>query len=119
MHELSLADAIVQICSEHAGGRRVVKVELRVGQLRQIVPDALEFAFALVAEGTPIEGAELAIEEVPVRVFCRLCAADTEADAFPLACAHCGGLDVDVVMGEEFEVEALEIEDAPLAAARR
>jgi hydrogenase nickel incorporation protein HypA/HybF len=119
MHELSLADAIVQICSDHARGRRVVTVELRVGRLRQVVPHALEFAFALVAEGTPVEGAELMIEEVPVRVSCRSCATESEADVFPLACGRCGGLDVHVVAGEEFQVQALEIEDAPLAAARR
>jgi hydrogenase nickel incorporation protein HypA/HybF len=119
MHELSLADAIVQICRGHARGRRVVTVEMRIGRLRQVVPDALEFAFALVAQGTELEGAELAIEDVPVRVTCRTCAAETEVEAFPLVCWRCGGLDVEVVAGEEFYVDSLEIEDAPLAAARR
>jgi hydrogenase nickel incorporation protein HypA/HybF len=119
MHELSLADAIVQICCEHARGRRVVKVELRVGRLRQVVPDALAFAFELVAEGTAVEGAELEIEEMPIRISCSACGIETQVDGFPLACGRCGRLDVDVLTGEEFHVESLEIEDAPLAAARR
>jgi hydrogenase nickel incorporation protein HypA/HybF len=118
MHELSLADAIVQICCEHARGRRVVSVELRVGRLRQVVPGSLCFAFALIAQGTPIEGAELAIEEVPVRVSCSACGAETEVEAFPLACRSCGGLHVAVVAGEEFRVESLEIEELPLVTAR-
>ena len=54
MHELSLAGAIVAIAEEHAAGGRVSRVEVRVGQLRQVVPRALAFAFELVAEGTRV-----------------------------------------------------------------
>ncbi len=68
MHELTLADGIVRVACEAAAGRRVERVEVKVGHLRQVVPSALEFAFALVAEGTAVDGAELAIEAVPARV---------------------------------------------------
>jgi hydrogenase nickel incorporation protein HypA/HybF len=63
MHELSIAESVVGIASRHAAGRRVYKVELRVGHLRQVVPSALEFAFELVAQGTSLEGAELVISK--------------------------------------------------------
>jgi len=124
MHELALADAIVTVCCDNARGRRVVRVELEVGRLRQVVADALSFAFDLVARGTPAEGAELEIADVPVRVRCRECRVEAQVDAFPLACARCGGLHVDVTAGEEFHVVALELEDEPVApeplhAARR
>jgi hydrogenase nickel incorporation protein HypA/HybF len=121
MHELALADAVVRIAGEHARGRRVVAVELRVGRLRQVVPGALEFAFGLVAEGTPVEGAELVIEDVPVRVACRRCGAESRVDDFPLACARCGAVDVEVVAGEELSVQSLELEEGPaaLVAERR
>lgn len=119
MHELSLADAIVEICREHARGRRVVRVEVRVGRLRQVVPDALTFAFELVAQGTPVEGAALTLEDVPARVRCAGCGAESRVDRFPLACGSCGGLDVEVVAGQEFHVESLEVEDAPYAAVGR
>lgn len=117
MHELSLADAVVAIARDHARGRRVRAVEVKVGRLRQVVPDALEFAFELVAAGTEVEGAELRVEHVPVRVRCARCAAENEAPEFPLACAACGGLDVEVVAGDELLVESLEIEEE-LAALR-
>jgi hydrogenase nickel incorporation protein HypA/HybF len=119
MHELSIAEAVVAIAAEHAGARRVTLVELKVGHLRQVVPSALEFAFQLVAEGTVVEGAELAIEQVPVRVSCRACAAESGAVEFPLGCPSCGGLDVEVVAGEELHVEALELVDEPTAVGRR
>lgn len=119
MHELALADAIVAIAEEHAAGRRVARVELQVGRLRQVVPDALAFSFELVAAGTAAEGAELAIEDVPARVTCRRCGRETEVDGFPLACAVCGALDVDVTDGEQFQVVALELEDEPVAVGAR
>jgi hydrogenase nickel incorporation protein HypA/HybF len=119
VHELALADAIVEIAAEHARGRRVARVEVKVGALRQVVPDALSFAFQLVAEGTAVEGAELQIEEVPARVSCRACATESRVSDFPFGCPGCGSLDVDVVGGEELLVEALELEDEPIVAVRR
>ncbi len=110
MHELSIAESVVRIASAHASGRRVRRVELRVGHLRQVVPSALEFSFELVSEGTPVEGAELAIEEVPASGRCRGCGAEDEQEGFPLRCARCGGLDVEVTGGEELLVDSLELE---------
>src|SRR3954454_10424304 len=111
MHELSIADAVVQIVNRHAGGRRVSKVELRVGHLRQVVPSALEFAFELVASGTPVEGAELVLEEVPAAGRCRRCDEVSRLDGFPLTCGACGGWDVEVTAGEELRVESLDLEE--------
>ena len=118
MHELALADAVVAIARDHARGQRVSAVDVKVGRLRQVVPDALAFAFELVAAGTEVEGAELRVEHVPVRVRCARCAAESEAPEFPLACAECGSLDVDVIAGNELLVDALELEE-PIAVGRR
>ena len=52
MHELSLSSAIVNTVVKHAAGRQVSLVSLRVGRLRQVVPDTLEFYFELVARDT-------------------------------------------------------------------
>ena len=109
MHELSIAESIVRIACRHAAGRPVVKVELKVGYLRQVVPDALAFSFALVAEGTEVEGAELVMEEVPAAGRCRACGTESEPAGFPLRCDACGGLDLEVLRGEELLVDALEL----------
>jgi hydrogenase nickel incorporation protein HypA/HybF len=111
VHELSLAEAVVEIASRHAAGRTVRKVELRVGDLRQVVPTALAFAFELLSDGTVLEGAELEIEHVPARGRCRACAVETTMRAFPLQCSACGGLDLEVIAGEELLVDALELEE--------
>ena len=54
MHELSIAQAIVDVATRNAGKARVTRVFVRVGQLRQVVPSALEFSFELCAHGTPV-----------------------------------------------------------------
>lgn len=113
MHELAMAEAIVGIATEHAQPRRVARVELRVGHLRQVVPSALSFGFELAAQGTCAEGAELAIEEVPARGVCQTCGVETRLTGFPFACGSCGGMQLDVVSGEELSVEALEVLDEP------
>lgn len=111
MHELSIAEAVVDVAVRHAGGRPVAAVELRVGHLRQVVPSALEFAFELVAQGTPLEGAELRMEAVPATGACRTCGVETPLPEFPLCCRHCGGFDVEVTSGEELLVDSLELQD--------
>ena len=115
MHELSIAEAVVDVAVRHARGRPVAAVELRVGHLRQVVPSALEFAFELVAQGTPLEGAELRMEVVPAAGTCRTCGAETALPEFPLRCRHCGGCDVDVTRGEELLVDSLELETTQVA----
>jgi hydrogenase nickel incorporation protein HypA/HybF len=110
VHELSIAEAIVAIAERHAEGRTVTKVEVRVGHLRQVVPSALAFAFELVRKGTVLDGAELELEEVPARGRCRVCRVETTMSGFPLACSACGGLDMEILAGEELAVESLELE---------
>ena len=111
MHELSIAESVVQIASRHANGRRVTRVWLKVGHLRQVVPSALAFGFELVAEGTPAEGAELEMESVPATGVCRDCGTESRLQTFPLQCGACGGFDLELLTGEELFVESLELEE--------
>jgi hydrogenase nickel incorporation protein HypA/HybF len=118
MHELAIAESLVAIAERHARGRRVTRVEVSAGHLRQVVPAALEFAFELVAQGTAAEGAALVIEEVPAAGRCRSCGAESRLDGFPLTCGACGGWDVEVTAGEELRVESLELEEEEIAHGR-
>lgn len=111
MHELSIAESIVAVAERHARGRRVTRVEVSIGHLRQVVPSALAFAFELVTQGTALDGAELVLEEVPATGACRACGTVSRLDGFPLNCRACGSADVEIVAGEELQVESLDVEE--------
>ena len=80
MHELSMCEAIARKVVDRAAGRPVSRVVVRVGHLRQVVPDAMTFSWELLTASTELEGAELEIEHVPAVVECPACAATTELD---------------------------------------
>lgn len=111
MHELSIAESVVGIATDHARGRPVAAVHVKVGHLRQVVPSALEFAFELLASGTELDGARLEIEAVPAAGRCRECGSESVLEGFPLTCTRCGSLDVGVIAGEELLVDELELDD--------
>lgn len=108
VHELSIAQSVVDAVLERAGGRRVLRVGLTVGRLSAVVPDALRFSFDLVTEGTAAEGAALEIEEPPGRAACRGCGADIELRDLVLLCG-CGSADVEVVSGRELLISSMEV----------
>lgn len=115
MHELSIAMSLVELASERAGeiGRpRVEAVHVRVGALAGVVEESLRFSFDLAAGGTPVDGARLVVERVPVAVFCAVCGVERILDE-PLRfrCPVCGAPAGDLVCGREIELTALEVDD--------
>jgi len=111
MHELAIADAVLSMVLEQVPDRRVSRVGMRIGHLRQVVPSALEFSFALVSNDTAAHGANLEIEPVPVSVWCEDCSAESRPTAFPLVCERCGTTSVAVRQGNELLVDWIEMED--------
>ena len=116
MHELSIARAVIDVAVRHAGGHPVTQVRLRVGQLRQVVPDTLAFYFNIAAEGTPCEGARLEQELVRVRLRCRTCAHEWAIHEPSFRCPGCGGADAELLAGEELDVESIEVEETACTA---
>jgi len=111
VHELSICGSIADIVTRRAAGRAVKVINVRVGQLRQVVPDTLVYCWELVSADTPLAGSRISIEAVPARIRCRSCDQVTDVGAIPVfACAGCGGFDAEVVSGEEFLITSLELE---------
>ncbi|MGA9856706.1 MAG: hydrogenase maturation nickel metallochaperone HypA [Solirubrobacteraceae bacterium] len=119
MHELSLSSAIVNTVAKHAAGRRVSVVNLRVGRMRQVVPDTLEFYFAFVARDSVCEGAELVQEVIDARLRCRPCAWEWPVEIPAFRCPMCGGSEVEIAAGDEFLVESIELEETASCIAPR
>lgn len=110
MHELSLCQAIAGVVKPHAAGRRVDVVRVKVGALRQVVPDTLSFCWTLVRDHEGMEGAELELELVPAEVACRACGAQSTIESrWSVCCPQCDSADVAVVRGEEFLVTSVDV----------
>jgi hydrogenase nickel incorporation protein HypA/HybF len=118
MHELSLSSAVVNTVVKHAQGRRVTGVNLRIGKLRQVVPETLEFYFGFVARDSVCEDASLNYEIIDARLRCNPCAEEWDIEIPAFRCPMCGGSDVVVASGNEFEVEYIEVEEAECIAPR-
>lgn len=116
MHEYSLARGIVGAAIRHADGRPVSVVRLRIGPLRQVVPDTLAFAFELTARGTLCEGACLEQELVPCRLRCPRCALEWTAQEPDFRCYECGS-PATILSGDELLIESITVEDSAAGRA--
>jgi hydrogenase nickel incorporation protein HypA/HybF len=113
VHELSICGSIAGIATRHAAGRAVKVINVRVGQLRQVVPDTLVYCWELVSADTPLAGSRISVETVPARIRCRSCEHVTDVGEVPVfVCEGCGGFDAEVISGEEFMITSLELEGA-------
>ena len=113
MHELSIAQALVEQVEAAAAKEqaiRVTRVVIAVGALSGVEPEALRSIFPLVAEDTVAAGAELVIEQVATRVKCRACGHEAQTDAAFIGCAACGSRDVELSAGRELNIKTVELE---------
>jgi hydrogenase nickel incorporation protein HypA/HybF len=108
MHELGIANGIVEICAEHAGDARVIRVRLEIGRLWAVMPDAVRFCFDVCARNTAVEGAALEIVETQGLALCRNCGRAVPLESLVGRCA-CGSADLRVIAGEELKIREMEI----------
>jgi hydrogenase nickel incorporation protein HypA/HybF len=110
VHELSICGSIAEIVTRRASGRPVDTIHIRVGQLRQVVPDTLVYCWNVASADTPLDGSRLELENIPARIKCRSCEAVSDLGEYPIMlCDACDGADVEVISGQEFIVTALEL----------
>ena len=117
MHELAISSAVLESVLRHAGGRRVTSVQLRVGHLRQVVPDSLDFYWGIVTRDSVCEGSVLEQDVIAARLECTACAREWEIELPVFRCPSCGGADVEIAAGDELEVESIEVEEEPACTA--
>ncbi len=65
MHEMGLAQAILDTALQIAGDRPVRRVAVSAGEQQAVSADSLAFSFELVADGTLAAGATLDVRQVP------------------------------------------------------
>lgn len=113
MHEMSLADGVLELIEDVAreqGFSRVTAVFLEIGQLAAVEREALAFCFDAVTRGSIAEGARLEMLEVAGSGWCMQCAQTVPMQALHDACPCCGGYRLRATGGTEMRVKELEVE---------
>lgn len=111
MHELSIIENIVEIILNEMPKHNIKKVErisLRIGEMRQVVPEALHFGFECVSKNTPVEGAELIIENVPIKGHCFHCNNEFLLKNWLQSCPSCKNNSIEIISGKELEIKEFE-----------
>ena len=110
---MGIALQIVEIASSSIppdlGEVRIARVNLKVGKLAAIVPESLRFCFSVATKDTPLDGAELAIEELPVLARCNDCDTKWTITEPVFKCENCDSGSLEILSGRELDIESIEI----------
>lgn len=113
MHEMGLVQNIFDIVlrtAEKNGIGKVLRINIRAGQLRAIVPEQLQFCFEILSKESPVlEEAKLVVETLPVKAKCRKCRNEFEVEEYRFVCPLCAHEEVDVIQGMELLVSNIEV----------
>ena len=114
MHELGIVSGILETVSRaahDAGALRVVAVTLRIGDMREVVPETLDFAWNVLSEDDELmRGSELRVEEVHPRSRCLACGEEFEHSRFHVRCPACGSAETHLLAGRELEIVSMEVD---------
>ena len=113
MHEMSIAQSLIEIIREEMdrhGALHLRTVHLRVGEMTAVVPESLAFSFEVITAGTPLEGARLVIETVPLEGRCTECGRPFKIKDYVFLCPACGSAKIETVAGQELSLVDMEVE---------
>lgn len=113
MHEMSLAEGVLQILEDQAKSQNYTKVKtvwLEIGELSHVDPDAIAFCFDAVIHGTLADGAKLEIIRTPGQAWCHDCSAHVAVSSLVDPCPKCGGHRTQVTDGDDMRVKELEVD---------
>jgi len=113
MHELAVTQSILEIAVRHAEGqqaKRITDLFIVMGDWSSTVDDSIQFYWDMISDGTIAKGANLHFKRIPVEIQCLDCSYIYKPDSRELLCPKCFSTHIKVKTGEEFYLEAIEIE---------
>jgi hydrogenase nickel incorporation protein HypA/HybF len=114
MHELSVTQSILKIAVQHAeqaNAKRISDLHLVIGELASMVDDSIQFYWDIIAKDTIAEGATLHFRRVPAELQCVNCAEKYRPNDDELACPKCNSAGAKIIAGEEFFLEAIDVDN--------
>ncbi|MBD3293641.1 MAG: hydrogenase maturation nickel metallochaperone HypA [Armatimonadia bacterium] len=125
MHDVTAAQRIagtVLQAAQEQDAERVERVQIALGAMTMIDPEQLEFWLEQVFRGTVAEGAQVQIEQLPLRVRCEACDHEGEVEVpddpiyhlmpYVPECPACGSDRLEVLGGDACVVRGMRVTDA-------
>jgi len=112
MHEIGLMEQTLAIALDYAHrdrAHRIEQIAMRVGVLSGVEPEALRFAFEILAQNTIAETAQLQIMSIPTRCYCHFCQIEFEPMGLGYECPQCQRWSTAILQGKELELASLEV----------
>ena len=114
MHELPVTQSILDIALKHANkaeAKRITDLHIVMGELSKLVDESIQFYWDIIAKDTIAEGAKLHFRIVPTEFQCMACFEKYHPeDNDTFQCPNCGSVGVKIIAGEEFSLEAIDVE---------
>ena len=111
MHELPVAQNILQIVLQNVGDAKAVKkINITIGELSAIIGDSVQFYWDLISKDTVAEGAILNFDLIKTKFFCNDCKKEYAPVSGNFECIHCEGRNVKIVAGNEFQLTSIEVD---------
>ena len=113
MHELAVTQSVLEIAIENAKkaeAKKIIAINLQIGQLASLVDDSIQFYWDILSEGTIAIGAQLNIDRIPTRMRCFDCGTVFQPIPDSFDCPNCKGYRVQVVQGDEMKIVSIDVE---------
>ncbi len=112
MHELSVTQGMLDIALEkarEARASRITAINLVIGEMSSIVDDCVQFYFDFLSKESLASDAKLSFTRIPMQVRCRGCGFSFSPDKSVWNCPQCGKWDAEIVAGQEFYIDSIEV----------
>jgi hydrogenase nickel incorporation protein HypA/HybF len=113
MHELSLAMNLVELAESEmlkSGSSSIFSVNVMVGRLSGVDPDALKFMLDLSKKNTLLENALINFDLVDGKGSCRNCHHEFIVETLAPVCPACNGLSVEITGGDQLRIVSMEVD---------
>jgi hydrogenase nickel incorporation protein HypA/HybF len=113
MHEQSIVASLLTLAlenAEKANARKIVGINLVVGDYTGVLEDAVNFYFGFLSKNTIAAGAAINYTHVAGQLRCRDCDILFPLQKHEYLCPKCDGRRVEIVGGRELYIETMEVE---------
>jgi len=110
MHELSIAQSIVELAEQEARNHDAISIEeleLEIGYLAGIEWFTLEFALESAIKGSLLEDARIVKQRIAGEGRCGDCESMFPVENLLSACPVCGSYAVKIIKGKELRIKSI------------